>query len=99
MENMGHINYGSFLVDHKGILGNVTINDVVISNWEMRPLNMTNILGYEPYQLKGLSSGLDSTDAPTFFTGKIPPASDGIPKDTFLRLKNWSKVSCIYNYR
>lgn len=90
---MGHVNYGPFLVDPKGILGNVTINDVVISNWQIRPLNMTHILGYQPHHFKGLSSGVDTPNAPTFFTGKIPPSSDGIPKDTFLRLKNWNKVS------
>ncbi|KXJ11601.1 beta-galactosidase [Exaiptasia diaphana] len=98
IENMGHINYGRFLVDPKGILGNVTINNVALTNWQMRPLNLTNILRYQPYHLEVLpSSGLISSNAPTFFTGQIPPASDGIPKDTFLKLKNWNKGQVFIN--
>ncbi|KAK3752402.1 hypothetical protein QZH41_008606, partial [Actinostola sp. cb2023] len=99
IENMGHVNYGLYLFDPKGIIGNVSIDTVILTNWMMRPLNLSNILGsyYPYYQLKGVSDGFDTPNAPTFFTGDIPPSTDGIAKDTYLRLKNWNKGQVFIN--
>ena len=79
--------------DLKGIVGNVTINKEILSSWEMYPLNLdnVNVTGWEKPRIHSTSKvGVAFT--PTFYSGLIFPTPDGIPKDTFIRFRNWHKV-------
>lgn len=38
MENLGRVNYGPRLGEHKGILGGVTVGPRLVHGWTMRPL-------------------------------------------------------------
>jgi beta-galactosidase len=40
VEGMGHINYGQFMIDRKGITDRVTLNGMTLMNWEMYSLPM-----------------------------------------------------------
>ena len=106
VENMGRINYGPQLRDRKGILGNVTLGGEILTDWEMFRINLNgfvkNFLSWRPFERKKetKSIGEDKVvryivghQTPTFYEGVIPVTPDGIPKDTFLRLKGWSKVT------
>lgn len=87
---MGRINYGPHLQDPKGILGNVTLDNVVLRDWQMFPLKLDNVVGCD---FSNCLCASNETNQPTFFVGYVPPAPDGVPKDTYLRLKGWTKVS------
>lgn len=92
VENMGRINYGPHLQDPKGILGDVTLDNVVLRNWKMYPLHLDLVVGIEKSPHAAVKNEEDSIQIPTFYIGEIPPAPDGIPKDTFLNLPGWFKV-------
>lgn len=91
VENMGRINYGSHLQDPKGIIGNVTLGNVVLSNWMIYPLDFDRVVGLtEP--LPGDVNHEVNNQIPSFYSGTISPAPDGKPRDTFLKLPGWYKV-------
>ena len=77
--------------DIKGIVGNVTISKEILTSWEMYPLNLDNITGWEKPGTHSTSKAGDAF-TPTFYSGFIYPTPDGIPKDTFMRFRNWRKV-------
>jgi hypothetical protein len=85
VENLGRVNYGAQIVDQrKGIVGDVTVGESVLANWQIYPLS--------------LASPLESTDAtppqpssdssPIFYTGSFDLDTVG---DTFLELPGWTK--------
>ena len=86
---MGRINYGSALQDPKGIVGNVTLDKMVLSDWSIYPLDL------DPVVKESVPSEFEDEDniqIPSFYTGTIPPSPDGTPRDTFLKLPGWFKV-------
>lgn len=93
VENQSHINF-MLLNDPKGIIQNVTLNGVILANWTIFPLS------FDPGDIaiilntsKVLDSPSDSSGAVSFYVGSIPAMPDRKPPlDTFLYLKNWSKV-------
>ena len=91
VENMGRVNYGPHLQDPKGILGNVTLNGAVLRNWTIYPLHLDDFVGRKKSSLIKLKSK-SSVQIPSFYHGNIPPAPEGIPMDTFLKLPGWFKV-------
>ena len=94
VENQGHITRAC--IDLKGIVGNVSINGAVLSDWQMFPLNLENIAGCGEDCVHG-SSDPGKPFSPTFYRGRIPPSPGGIPNDTFLRFDNWHKVRTYKN--
>ena len=98
VENQGHITGGSDMQDPKGILGNVTINKEVLIHWELYPLNLDSADEWRG-ALQNHRTG-DPTaffsDVPTFYSGSVHAASDGIQGDTFLKFQNWHKVKLVW---
>ena len=107
VENMGRVNYGPHLQDPKGILGDVTLDEMVLRDWLMYPLDLDQLLGRgNPLRVIDTSGGgddevlsgyggdehSDDDQTPSFFKGDIPPSPDGVARDTFLRLPGWFKV-------
>lgn len=95
VENQGRINYGH-MNDPKGLVSNVTIDDVILTNWtvvhhEYPP----NAYKEQPYDLKLLPNN----EVPAFFKGSVPPMPAGkAPQDTYLLLNGWTKVCvCVSN--
>ena len=88
---MGRINYGPHLQDPKGILGDVTLNQEVLRNWTMYPLDLDQVVRVTKPSPSMLNDEA-SVQIPSFYKGNIPPAPDGTPKDTFLKLPGWFKV-------
>lgn len=97
VENMGRINYGLHLQDPKGILGDVTLDNVVLRNWKIYPLHLDQVVGIKKSPHAAVKNDEAGVQIPTFYTGNIPPAPDGIPKDTFLNLPGWFKGQAFVN--
>ncbi len=84
-ENMGRVNYGRKLWDHKGIRG-VRFHLQHHFGWQIYPLPMKN-LSY--LQFKELDKKTIPVNTPSFLRGVLNIPST--PKDTFLRLDGFTK--------
>jgi beta-galactosidase len=83
VEAMGHINFGEFQFDHKGLTERATINGMTLMNWE--------VFGFplEESWVGGLLAGPAATDRPGgFFKGSFELAQVA---DTFLDLSKYQK--------
>ncbi|XP_061926003.1 beta-galactosidase-1-like protein isoform X2 [Entelurus aequoreus] len=93
VENMGRVNFGSHINDYKGILGNLILGQDVLNDWKMYPLDIDGAIAAGwPHSLNkesllNLKGGLSV--GPTFFMGTLQP--NGVARDTFLRLTDWTK--------
>eukprot|EP01137_Pigoraptor_chileana_P021783 Opistho-2@85910 len=43
VENMGHVNYGSYIYDPKGLIGGVTLNNEPLNGWSVRPIRDNDV--------------------------------------------------------
>ncbi|CAL8321623.1 unnamed protein product [Merluccius merluccius] len=93
VENMGRVNFGSKINDHKGILGNLILGRDVLTDWEIYPLDMDGaIAGGWPHSEAPQAPPAHQKEpsaGPVFYMGTLQP--NGLAWDTFLKLNNWSK--------
>lgn len=82
VENMGRLNYGGQMTDPKGILGDVYIDNEVLTNWEMFRLGMKDLSDLKWREAEGKAEG------PAFYRSfvKIDKVAD-----TFINPKGWTK--------
>jgi hypothetical protein len=86
VENMGRINYGPRISDQrKGIVGNVTVCNTILSGWNMCTLPMNPP---QTTSVPGAAIPTNSTSGPVFYEGTFDVATIG---DTFLELQGWTK--------
>lgn len=103
VENVGRINYGPSICDPKGIVGNVTINGNILTNWQIYPINLANVVSNltsllrNEYNNNVLDPFAADDFAPSFFHGEIPPNPKGNASDTFLQLPGWKKGQAFVN--
>ena len=92
VENMGRVNFGSYIKDFKGILNGVYLNGKQISDWTTAsvPLNNTEKLTFTP-----LTSASSPPKTTVFFKGSF--TINGYPNDTYLSMDNWSKGVAFIN--
>jgi beta-galactosidase GanA len=83
VEAMGRINFGSRMIDRKGITERVDLNGVTLMNWSVFPLPLDN--GY----LKELAyAPADSVAGPAFYKALFGVDE---PADTYLDMSGWEK--------
>ncbi len=83
VEGMGRINFGSRLIDRKGITDWVTLRGVTLLEWDVFPLP------FEESYLRGITfAAADTARAPSFFRGTFQLVNTG---DTFLDMGGWKK--------
>ena len=98
VENMGRLNKG--IADPKGILGNVTLNGVILMNWQIYPINLDNLFSaafeFPIHSVKSRNDvfGMSNNFAPSFFYREFTVNSS---HDTFLYLPGWSKGQAFVN--
>ena len=80
VENMGRVNYGPDMLDRKGITDRVSLDDLVLMNWEILPLPMDD--------LSKLKFKKTEVPAPAFHRGSFTVGEVG---DTFLDMRDWRK--------
>lgn len=86
VENMGRVNYGPRIVDQrKGIVGNVTIGDTVLQEWEIYSLPLESPPHVPPSDVKTTTT---ASSGPVFYSGSFEVDTIG---DTFLELPGWTK--------
>ena len=83
---MGRVNYGSKLLDKKGLLDGVRLGPQFHFGWEMLPLPMEDLSNLQ---------WTDEADGPRFLRGWL--SIDETPKDTFLKLDNFTKGFVLVN--
>ncbi len=83
VEAMGRINFGSKLLDPKGITQCVTLRGVTLMNWEVFTLPMN-----DSFMQKIIYSQGTKIEGPGFFKGSFQLKETG---DTFLDLRAWKK--------
>lgn len=89
VENLGRVNYGSKLLDRKGLLDGVRLGQQYHFGWEIYCLTMDNLSGLV-WQPVGAWKG-----QPQFLRGNLNV--EGTPQDTFLRLPGFIKGFCVVN--
>ncbi|REE86478.1 beta-galactosidase [Paenibacillus taihuensis] len=86
VENMGRINYGPFLKDHKGITEGVRLGFQYLFDWKIRPLPLADL---SKLSFSNRDSSLASS-TPKFYRGTLH-VTDREAADTFLDMKGWTK--------
>lgn len=81
-ENMGRVNYGTKIMDRKGVKG-VRFNLQYHFGWDMYPLPLDNISSLE------FSNKTGEVRVASFLKGTLK--IDGEPHDTFIRLDGFTK--------
>ena len=94
VENMGRIDYGSFINDSKGILHGVTLSGKSVHTWSSMALPLNNTSDRD-----GRISYLKLTEtvprSATFYRGVF--TVDARPADTFLSVDGWTKGQAFVN--
>ncbi|XP_041057306.1 beta-galactosidase-like isoform X1 [Carcharodon carcharias] len=90
VENMGRINFGSCLLDFKGLVKNLSLASTELTIWSMFSLAIDDAVGKGwPHSIQ--QEGEDSTvqaHGPTFYYGTFESPR---AQDTYIRLQNWVK--------
>lgn len=81
-ENMGRVNYGTRILDRKGLCG-IRFGLAYHFGWDMYPLPMTDLSALQFQKAEG------KTNTASFFRGYLD--IDGEPADTFIRLDGFHK--------
>ena len=89
VENMGRVNYGTKLLDRKGIIDGVRLGQRFHYGWEMYPLTMEELSHLTFHR------GAEGGEAPVFLRGTL--CVEGTPKDTFVRFDGFTKGFCTVN--
>ncbi|XP_072436167.1 beta-galactosidase-1-like protein isoform X1 [Chiloscyllium punctatum] len=88
VENMGRINFGSCLLDLKGLVRNVTLASTILTDWSMFPLAIDDIIK-NGWPHSGQQEDVNSVDqGPAFYYGTFQSAK---AHDTYVRLQGWAK--------
>ncbi|NXI42276.1 BGAL galactosidase, partial [Galbula dea] len=97
VENMGRVNFGRYNNDFKGLVSNVTLDEEVLVEWEIYPLDIDGAVNrdIDDYldQPKSSDDNPLSYEAPTFYTGRllIPEGIPDLPQDTYVKFPGWTK--------
>ncbi|KFQ72198.1 Beta-galactosidase, partial [Phaethon lepturus] len=97
VENMGRVNFGRYNNDFKGLVSNLTLDQDVLVEWEIYPLNIDGAVNHDIHghldQPKRSVGNPLSYEAPTFYTGRlsIPGGIPDLPQDTYVKFPSWTK--------
>ncbi|CAN9497825.1 unnamed protein product [Ophioblennius macclurei] len=93
VENMGRVNFGSKINDHKGLLSSLILGRDILTDWQIYPLDIDGAISAGWPQSDGPKSFpihlRESSTGPAFYTGTLQP--NGLTWDTFLKLNEWQK--------
>lgn len=85
VENMGRINFGSYLADRKGITYGARLGEQFLYHWTICSLPFDDLSGVPFGPLKPTFSG------PSFYRGQFSIPAGAQINDTFLELPGWDK--------
>ncbi|XP_004857895.1 beta-galactosidase isoform X2 [Heterocephalus glaber] len=102
VENMGRVNYGSYINDSKGLVFNMTLGSHILTNWTIFPLDTEEAVrshlgswGGRDADHRAEHCTLSSSNhtLPAFYVGNfsIPSGIPDLPQDTFIQFPGWTK--------
>ncbi|KAL5698664.1 beta-galactosidase [Ranunculus cassubicifolius] len=110
VENMGRVNYGSYIYDRKGILSDVILDGNVIHGWKMIPISLHNLtkLSKPSIQLVADTTKLFSRPTrkhhsktisimPEIYEGRFDIDMKNQVQDTYLSFNGWGKGIAFVN--
>uniref|UniRef100_A0A8C2FRP6 Galactosidase, beta 1-like n=1 Tax=Cyprinus carpio TaxID=7962 RepID=A0A8C2FRP6_CYPCA len=89
VENMGRVNFGSYINDNKGLLGNLILGNDVLTDWSIYPLDIDTAVANGWLQAAHSGSAMQAGDGPMIYSGTLK--STGLAWDTFVKLNGWTK--------
>ncbi|XP_062861639.1 beta-galactosidase-1-like protein [Trichomycterus rosablanca] len=95
VENMGRVNFGSNINDYKGILGNLILGNDVLSDWLIFPLDVDGVIAKGLPQAGWHDGKSEEETGPAFYSGTFN--SNGVSRDTFIKLNGWTKGQVFIN--
>eukprot|EP01018_Ginkgo_biloba_P003042 Gb_26707 [translate_table: standard] len=99
VENMGHVNYGNFLNDSKGINSRVLLDSKPIHEWTMYPIHLNDTSCLRP-MISSIQSFHDMSFSKAILKGPVfYKAQFNISQayDTFLSMRGWTKGVAFIN--
>ena len=87
VENMGRINYGPDMLERKGIVEGVRLNNQFQHTWEIYTLPLDDLSGL-------IYTASSATEHPAFYRAWFEIDE---PADTFVELRDWTKGVCFVN--
>ncbi|CAN6441788.1 unnamed protein product [Victoria cruziana] len=112
VENLGRVNFGSFLYDKKGILSSVLLDDSPLHGWKIFPISFDHInnivynnpIGQVAHPLVQKStkkllkeSEYVSLKGPAFHVGQFVINEADEVRDTYISFRGWNKGVCFIN--
>ncbi|XP_048244851.1 beta-galactosidase-like [Haliotis rufescens] len=102
VENQGRIFYGNDInKNQKGIVGNVTLGEVVLQHWTMFPLSLANSSAHIRSSKPRLQAGSDTNRTPltpSLYMGTFTlPSTLSQPLDTYVDMRPWHKGQLFIN--
>ena len=91
VENMGRINYGRYINDSKGILGNVLFDGQPLEGWMSAAVPMDQVEGVVPFV------PVNETQATSAIFYHFSFSITGMANDTYLSVDNWTKGVAFVN--
>lgn len=88
VENLGRVNYGGFMQDHKGISKGITLGERFLFGYDIYTLPMNDLSRLE------FNEGIISTNKPSFYKGSF---NVDVPHDTFLHFNHLTKGFVVVN--
>ncbi|KAM5156809.1 beta-galactosidase [Mantella aurantiaca] len=92
VESMGRVNFGRYINDFKGLLTNLTLDEEILTNWTMYPLDIDRAV-ISGLLLEPSSLNTSNSASPSFYKGSfiIPSGIPDLPQDTFIKFPGWTK--------
>lgn len=113
VENQGHVNYGPYIFDKKGILSSVFLDGIILHGWKMIPIPFHNLnevpkinliieVAHSRFITVSTQRELKDkpgnvSEVPAFFTGHFFIENVNQIHDTFISFSGWGKGIAVVN--
>ena len=88
VEDQGRVNYGPKIGEHKGLIGSARLGDTTIRNWDVLPIDLSEIDGVAEALLSVKAGSAGGLSGPLFARASFDLAS---PTDLYLCTEEWGK--------
>ncbi|KAG0494244.1 hypothetical protein HPP92_005238, partial [Vanilla planifolia] len=109
VENMGHVNYGPYIYDRKGILSSVALDGNNIHGWKMYPISLEKfsplkekvrlLAGFNANKIASRKHSKNVSEEPRFYEAHYCIDPNDQIKDVFISFQGWNKgVAFVNNF-
>ncbi|KAG0492129.1 hypothetical protein HPP92_005527 [Vanilla planifolia] len=109
VENMGHVNYGPYIYDRKGILSSVALDGNNIHGWKIYPISLEKfcplkekvrlLAGFNANKIASRKHSKNVSEEPRFYEAHYCIDPNDQIKDVFISFQGWNKgVAFVNNF-